>query len=144
MQDVDIDDVLSAGTDIVTLEDVELLSLARRGHRQAYAALCARYSYVAHRLARHLGRREDAEDVVSESFAQALDLVSRGEWPGSSFRGHLFTAIRHESARRARARRRLVPIDREGADRPVPYGGGDLEGFERTAIRAAYDSMPLR
>lgn len=144
MQDVDIDDVLAAGTDIVTLEDVELLSLARRGHRQAYGALFARYSYVAHRLARHLGRREDAEDVVSESFAQVLDLVSLGEGLGSSFRGHLFTAIRHESARRAGARRRLSATDREDIVRPVPHGGGDPDGFERPAIRAAYKSLPPR
>jgi RNA polymerase sigma factor (sigma-70 family) len=144
MQDVDIVDVPGAEAEIRMLEDVELLSLARRGDRQAYGALFERYSYAAHRLARHLGQREDSEDVVAEAFAQVLDLVQRGKGPETSFRAYLFTAIRHESTRRAKARQRVVPTDNADIDRPVPFGDGRLDGFERTAIRAAYESLPTR
>lgn len=144
MQDVDVVDVAAAEADLSVLEDVELLSLARRGDRHAYGALFERYGYAAHRLARHLGQREDSEDVVSEAFAQVLDQVQRGKGPETSFRAYLFTAIRNESARRAKARRRVVPTDDEDIDRPVPFGDGQLDGFERTAIRAAYESLPVR
>jgi RNA polymerase sigma factor (sigma-70 family) len=145
MQDVDVVDEPDAGAPFVALDDGQLLALARVGNQQAYGALFARYSYAAHRLARHLGQKQDSEDVVAESFAQVLDLVRRGKGPDTAFRAYLFTTIRHESARRARARRRVTPTgDHSDIDRPVPFGGGDLDGFERSAIRSAYDSLPAR
>ena len=70
MHDVDIVDVSGAGIQLVDLDDGALLAMARSGHREAYATLFSRYSYAAHRLARHLGQKEDSDDVVSEAFAQ--------------------------------------------------------------------------
>ncbi|MCW2769459.1 MAG: polymerase subunit sigma [Aeromicrobium sp.] len=145
MQDVDVVDGPDAGAPLVALDDGQLLALARVGNQQAYGALFARHSYAAHRLARHLGQKEDSEDVVSESFAQVLDLVRRGMGPDAAFRAYLFTTIRHESARRARVRRRVTPAgDHSDIDQPVPFGGGDLDSFEGSAIRSAYDSLPVR
>jgi RNA polymerase sigma factor (sigma-70 family) len=127
------------------LDDTDLLSLARRGHDGAYGALFARHSYAAHRLARHLGAREEADDIVSESFAQVLDLVRRGKGPDRAFRAYLFTTIRHEAGRRAKARQRVMPTDDERhIDSVVPFGGGDMEDFEKSAIRDAYESLPAR
>ncbi len=127
------------------LDDTDLLSLARRGHDGAYGALFTRHSYAAHRLARHLGAREEADDIVSESFAQVLDLVRRGKGPDRAFRAYLFTTIRHEAGRRAKARQRVMPTDDERQiDSVVPFGGGDMEDFEKSAIRDAYESLPAR
>ncbi len=127
------------------LDDAELLTLARRDHDEAYAALFTRHSYAAHRLARHLGHREEAEDIVAESFAQVLDLFRRGKGPERAFRAYLFTTVRHEAGRRAKARRRVMPTDDERQiDSIVPFGGGHLEGFEQAAIRGAYESLPAR
>lgn len=127
------------------LDDNHLLTLAREGHQEAYAALFSRYSYAGVRLARHLGQREDSEDVVAEAFAQVLDLVRRGKGPDRAFRAYLFTTIRHEAGRRAKARQRVVATDEiEQLDEPVPFGGGELDTFERTAVRAAYESLPER
>ncbi|MCL8252822.1 sigma-70 family RNA polymerase sigma factor, partial [Aeromicrobium fastidiosum] len=119
--------------------------MARSGHREAYATLFSRYGYAAHRLARHLGQKEDSDDVVSEAFAQVLDLLGRGKGPDTAFRAYLFTTVRHECARRAKARRRVVPTDDlRQIDAPVAFGNGELDGFERSAIRAAYESLPVR
>ena len=145
MQDADAVSVSEAGLALAELDDAELLSMARQDNQEAYAALFTRYTYAAHRLARHLGQREEAEDVVSESFAQVLDLVRRGKGPDRAFRAYLFTTIRHESARRAKARQRVLPTDDDRQiDSVVPFGGGQLDDFEKSAIRAAYESLPDR
>lgn len=145
MQDVDPVNVPGAEVSVDELDDVALLALARDGHQEAYAALFIRYSYAAQRLARHLGQKEDSEDVVAESFAQVLDLVRRGKGPEHAFRAYLFTTVRHECGRRAKARRRVMPTDDvEQIDQPVEFGAGQLDGFERSAIRAAYESLPQR
>lgn len=127
------------------LTDVELLQLSREGNVEAYAALYVRHDYAARRLARHLGQREDSEDVVAEAFAQIFDLLRRGKGPDSAFRAYLFTAIRHESGRRAKARLRVTTTgDDSQIDTVVPFGAGALDSFEQTAIRAAYESLPAR
>ncbi|MCW2829742.1 MAG: hypothetical protein JWP31_434 [Aeromicrobium sp.] len=127
------------------LEDVDLLRLTREGSTEAYAALYDRYVYAARRLARHLGQREESDDVVSESFAQVLDLLQRGKGPDRAFRAYLFTTIRHESGRRAKANKRVMPTDDDAKiDTSVPFGDGELDNFEKTAIRAAYESLPER
>lgn len=145
MQDVDAVNVPGAGRELVDLDDGTLLAQARAGSSEAYAALFSRHSYAAHRLARHLGQREDADDVVSEAFAQVLDLLGRGKGPETAFRAYLFTTVRHECARRAKARKRVTPTDDlQQIDSAVAFGNGDLDDFERATIRAAYESLPSR
>ncbi len=126
-------------------DDTQLIVLAREGSQDAYAELFNRYSFAGRRLARHLGQGEDSDDVVSEAFAQVLDLIRRGKGPDRAFRAYLFTTIRHECGRRAKARKRVMPTDDEATiDTAVPFGGGQLDAFETTAIRAAYESLPDR
>lgn len=129
----------------VPLPDSALLELVREGSHEAYATLYDRYSYSAHRLARHLGMRDDSEDVVAESFAQVLDLLQRGKGPQTSFRAYVFTTIRHEAGRRAKARQRVVPTDDDRqVDTAVQFGADGLDAFETSAIRRAYESLPER
>lgn len=52
-----------------------------------------------------LGNRADAEDVVQETFAQALQSFHRFE-PGTNARAWLYTIMRHIHANRRRASRR--------------------------------------
>ncbi|MEV7397428.1 sigma-70 family RNA polymerase sigma factor [Aeromicrobium sp. NPDC092404] len=131
--------------DLSELGDADLVDLARSGVDDAYAALYDRHSFAAHRLARHLGMHEEADDVVSESFAQVLELLQRGKGPLTSFRAYLFTTIRHDSARRSKARRRLVPSSDDAAvDSLIGPRAGQLDGFETAAVRAAYMSLPER
>lgn len=145
MHDVDAVSVSDAELQLADLDDGSLLAMARTGHQEAYATLFSRYSYAAHRLARHLGQKEDSDDVVSEAFAQVLDLIGRGKGPDRAFRAYLFTTVRHECARRAKARKRVMPTDdMHQIDTPVAFGDGQLDAFERSAIRAAYESLPPR
>lgn len=127
------------------LDDGQLIDMSRAGHEDAYGVLFTRYSYAGRRLARHLGQAEDSDDVVAEAFAQVLDLLRRGKGPDRAFRAYLFTTIRHESGRRAKARQRVRPTDDETQiDTVVPFGDGQLDQFEKTAVRAAYESLPDR
>jgi len=145
MYDVDAVNVSEASLSLAELDDGELLALTRSGHQEAYAALFQRYSYAALRLARHLGQKEESDDVVSESFAQVLSLLNRGKGPNEAFRAYLFTTVRHECARRAKARQRVMPTDDlQKIDSPVEFGDGRLDDFERSAVRAAYESLPPR
>lgn len=145
MQDVETLDASGAAFSLDELEDQELLALTRSGHQDAYAVLYDRHHYAAFRLARHLGQRDDAEDVVAESFARMLDLLNRGKGPDQAFRAYLFTAVRHECGRRAKGRHRVFSIDDpEQLDAPVAEAPAQLDDFERTVIRAAYESLPAR
>ncbi len=127
------------------LDDRDLLELTRQGSEVAFAALYDRYVYPARRLARHLGQREESDDVVAEAFAQILDLLQRGKGPDRAFRAYLFTIIRNDSARRSKANGRVMPTDDESTvDRAVPFGGGELDEFEKSAIRSAFESLPER
>lgn len=126
-------------------DDAALILRTRAGSDEAYAELYRRYEYSAFRLARHLGRREEAEDVVNDAFARVLDLLQRGKGPSESFRAYLFTTIRHESGARAKQEKRTRPTDDDAqVDSPVEFGAGRLDVFERESVRAAYESLPER
>ena len=126
-------------------DDAALILRTRAGSDEAYAELYRRYEYSAFRLARHLGRREEAEDVVNDAFARVLDLLQRGKGPSESFRAYLFTTIRHESGARAKQEKRTRPTDDDAQiDSPVEFGAGRLDAFERESVRAAYQSLPER
>lgn len=129
-----------AGTD-----DAHLLHHAREGDDGAYAELFSRYRPVALRLARRLAPREEAEDIVSEAFAQVLGQLRRGNGPDRAFRAYLLTSVRHEAGRRAKAGQRVQPTDDLAKiDRPVPFGDGRLDSFERELIRDAFATLPER
>lgn len=56
------------------VDDAELVERVRRGDREAFGGLVQRYQRRAFAVAwRFLRQREDAEDVVQESFLAALD-----------------------------------------------------------------------
>lgn len=65
-----------------------------------------------------IGNRPEAEDVVQETFAQALQSFHRFE-PGTNARAWLFAIMRHVRANRLRASRRaaIVMGDSEGIER---------------------------
>jgi RNA polymerase sigma factor (sigma-70 family) len=127
------------------LDDDLLLVLARQGDEDAYAVLYERHEYGARRLARHLGQREETDDVVADSFERIWSLLKRGKGPERSFRAYLFTAVRHESGRRAKQTQRVRPTDDETLiDTSVPFGDGRMDGFEAEAVRAAYESLSPR
>ena len=135
----------SVPVDYSVLDDSDLISLARSGNTDAFAVLYTRYAYVATRLARHLAPQSDADDIVAESFAQVLDQVRRGKGPEKAFRAYLFTAVRHEAGRKGKARQRVMPTDDLATiDSVVPFRDGQLDDYEKSIVRAAYESLPAR
>lgn len=130
---------------LTELGDGQLLALTRSGQHEAFAVLYDRYRHASCRLARHLGQRDDAEDVVSESFARMLDLLDRGKGPEQAFRAYLFATVRHECGRRARLRDRVRPCgDQELGGLDATAAPAELDTFEREIIRSAYQSLPVR
>ncbi len=106
--------------DLSELDDGALVQLARDEVHDAYATLYRRHANAAQRLARHLGMRDEADDVVSESFAQVLELMRRGKGPETSFRAYLFTTIRHD-CRPSRRRRGRSSSPRMTSRRSTPW-----------------------
>lgn len=128
-----------------TLDDAQLLGLARDGHDDAYAELFRRYRPVALRLARRLTSPGEAEDIVAESFAQVLAQLRQGNGPDRAFRAYVLTSVRHEAGRKGRMRQRVQPTDDLAKiDTAVPFGHGQLDAFERDLVRSAFESLPER
>ncbi len=140
----DVDD-LALWRELEYADDAALLSLARRGNEAAIGALFVRYRQSAEHYARYLGMKSDAPDVVSETFAQIIDLIRRGKGPDKAFRAYLLTSVRHECGRRAKARLKLVTTgETDDLDQAVEFGNGELSVFERGVVRDAYASLPER
>lgn len=127
------------------LSDANLIDLVHHGHKPAAGVLFARHRFVAERLARHLGMGFEANDVVADSFEKINALMARGLGPTRAFHAYLMTTIRHESGRRAKARRRVVPTgDERDLDTSVAFGGGHIDAFESATVRQAFASLPQR
>jgi RNA polymerase sigma-70 factor (ECF subfamily) len=77
--------------------DPELVEAARTGDRDAYAQLVGRYQSAALGTAfLILGERQDAEDVVQESFTRAYLALDRYRLDGS-FRAWLLTIVANQA-----------------------------------------------
>lgn len=92
--------------------DQELIELANRGDAEAFEALYFRYRDWVYRLAwRFTGNREDALDVLQETFTYLL-----GKFPNfkltASMKTFLYPTVRHISAT-IRAKRRRITSDTE-------------------------------
>lgn len=140
----DVDDLVLS-RELEYADDAALLSLARRGNEAAIAALFVRYRQSAEHYARYLGMKSEAPDVVSEAFAQIIDLIRRGKGPEKAFRAYLLTSVRHECGRRAKSRLKVVTTgETDDLDQAVEFGHGELSVFERGVVRNAYASLPER
>jgi len=142
---VELDPQLDAETNFALLNDVELCDLVRSGSSEAFAELFTRYRHPGLRLARYYSSAVDPDDVVAEVFAPLLSQLQRGSGPDSAVRAYIFTAIRREVWKRARALKRVVPTDNlELIDQPAPLVGGGIDMSERDRVRAAFQSLPQR
>jgi len=108
------------------------------------AGLYAEHAPGARRLAACLVPRDDAEDLVAESFARITAAVRRGGRP-ERFRPYLMTVMRHE-ARRSAGKHRLRAVP-EPAPEPPPAPGADEEAAraeEAMRVLAAFAALPER
>ena len=127
------------------MDDEALLERARRGDRDAFAALVTRHQDELYTMAlRTLGTPHDAADVVQETFLRAYARVP--ELRGATVRGWLFrVAINcaHDVQRRS-VRRPTAPLeDGEGnvVELPDPGLGPEGTALARERVAAVRDAL---
>jgi RNA polymerase sigma-70 factor (ECF subfamily) len=90
----------------------ELCARARAGDRDAFRALYAElYGPVAKFVARRVGRREDAEDLVAKIFHKLLERLPDIDSDRGSVRMFVIAMARNAVIDHVRTRRGDVPID---------------------------------
>jgi RNA polymerase sigma-70 factor (ECF subfamily) len=120
--------------------DRELIELANGGDPEAFEALYYRYRDWVYRLAwRFTGNREDALDVLQETFAYLL-----GKFPGfeltASMKTFLYPAVRHLSAA-VRDKRHRFTSDNEILDELAAPASAEPDG-RRSDLAAALSVLP--
>jgi RNA polymerase sigma-70 factor (ECF subfamily) len=122
--------------------DADLVALARGGDRRAFEALLRRYASRLFGLAlRHLRNRDEAEDIVQETFVRAWQGLPafRG---GEEFRGWLFRICVNQARDRLRARRRRPTTPLEDVPEPelgVSPGPAPDEELEQRMLEERLD-----
>jgi RNA polymerase sigma factor (sigma-70 family) len=85
--------------------DADEVARCRAGDLDAYSALVARYTVLAHRTAVLFGAGDEAEDVVQEAFVKAYRNLHRFRLDGE-FRPWLLRIVVNETKNLHRSRRR--------------------------------------
>ncbi|MCU1366931.1 MAG: polymerase, sigma-24 subunit, subfamily, partial [Ilumatobacteraceae bacterium] len=83
---------------VAQLSDDDLVDEARRigNDNGAYEELYRRHENAARNVARHILRsRQDADDVVNESFAGVIAAIGNGAGPRTNFRQYLMACVRN-------------------------------------------------
>lgn len=117
---------MSSAEHLLTATDLDLLQRTAAGDRAAFSVFVERHQAAIYRHACHLtSRREDAEDLLQETFLSAFRAAHqfRGD---SSARTWLFTIARNASLRSPHAR-----------DAGRTTGEGEVD-FETLALRAGW------
>ena len=109
--------------------DERLLIEAAKRDPERFAELYSRNFHVVYAyVVRRVGSREEAEDVTSEVFHQALANLKRFEWRGAPFAAWLIRVASNAVADRWKLR------SREAADPPSEeLSDPNMEGVERKA-----------
>jgi RNA polymerase sigma-70 factor (ECF subfamily) len=117
-------DLLMETTESPTvMEDLELVSRARKGDSGAFGQLVSKYERKIFRLAKHItDSDEDAEDVLQETFLKAFEHLD-GFQGNSKFYTWLVRIAVNESLMKLRKRKssRTVSLDEptENGDEPI-------------------------
>ena len=115
--------------------DAELVARWKAGDERAATALVERHAPALARFVAGLGRPEDAEELVQDTFVRAFQSLEsfRGE---SSLRTWLFTIARRLVLDRRRAdRRRVEQVELADGDAATEYDALDGVVADETALR---------
>jgi RNA polymerase sigma-70 factor (ECF subfamily) len=132
------------------VDDSRLLERARRGDEDAFSRLFARHQRSIHRYASHMCGREQADDVVQETFLAVLRQRTRQDAPRGPVGAYLLGIARHVVLKRLGAKYDALAIESldeadagevASSDAPTPL---DALTREETieAVRAGIASLP--
>jgi len=115
-----------------------VLAAARRGDGRAREAIYRAYGAAVHTLARRLCGTSGADDVLQDTFVDALTRLEqyRGDAP---FGAWLRRVAVNTALMRLRRERRLVPLD---PDWHAALAGPEMRVADRMDLRAALDRLP--
>ncbi|MER7363886.1 RNA polymerase sigma factor [Nonomuraea wenchangensis] len=130
------------------MDDDEAITRSLDGDLNAYEALVARYSALAHRTAYLLGAGDEAEDVVQEAFVKAFRHLP-GFRRESPFRPWLLRIVANETHNLTRSRGRRAELalrlgaaaDERAPDDPE---GSAVATDRRARLLAAVRTLPER
>ena len=124
--------------------DAALVVAARAGERWATEALFHRYVRTVNRLAfRLMGRDVDVDDLVQETFAQALTGLGRLQDPAAfgSWLAAIVTRTAHKTIRRRQVLRRIGLYGREEPIDPEAMISRDASPDVAAELRAVYGAL---
>jgi RNA polymerase sigma-70 factor, ECF subfamily len=132
------------------VDDIELINRARRGDEPAFSQLFASHQRAVYRYAAHMCGREQADDVVQETFLAVLRQADRRDAPRGAVGAYLLGIARHLVLKRLGAKYEALPIrsldgNAEG-DAPIDEEPTALDALTRAetidAIRSAIAALP--
>jgi RNA polymerase sigma-70 factor (ECF subfamily) len=130
--------------------DVDLMSRAAEGDREAFATLYRRHQSSIYRFARLMtGSSQMAEDVVQDVFLALMRRASRYDAARASLTSYLYGSARHHTRRRLLRDRLFVSVDGRSPGVDELTDGGDVAGelvraCEVRELRAAILTLPAR
>ena len=124
--------------------DAELVAAANRGDRQAFEALYRRHrDWVVSLAYRFCGNRDDALDVLQETFLYVLKKLPRLELR-SRFTTFLYPAVKHLALGRRRLARRHAPLPEGEVTAGTEHLPGDVRGLLVGASALQREILMLR
>lgn len=126
--------------------DEALILEVRTGSETAYASLYERHIGSARSTAyRHAGNTSDAEDLVSDGFANVLHTIKLGKGPTVFFRAYLLTTIRRLASAKRAASNKAVPTDDLERVEPVVHAADPaVVAFDQETVARSFNGLPER
>jgi RNA polymerase sigma-70 factor (ECF subfamily) len=122
------------------------LARARDGDKEAFADLYRTFaSPLLSYLATRVRRRDDAEDLVAQTFLEAMRDIRRFNGDASGFRAWLFRIAHHRAIDLARQRDRRPEEGLEAAEHEADPVAADEEAIgrvERARLWKAVEALP--
>ncbi|MDP9903224.1 hypothetical protein [Arthrobacter bambusae] len=127
------------------LTDSELISQFRKGNSTSYGTLWERHYRGALRMAQAATSRVDAEDIVSESFTNIMDVMLRGKGPDLAFRPYLMATVRNVAVAMGKNAAGYVELDDAETDQLVDPASSDeaaLQALESSILNRGFRTLP--
>jgi DNA-directed RNA polymerase specialized sigma24 family protein len=124
--------------------DAELIAASASGDPAAFDVLRERHAAAAENLASLLAVDPAAvQEIVSETFSRARDVLRSGHGPRAALRPYLFTAVRWAAHRHraGQSGQSTLPLAEADAQEPL-FTAPDIADLVRSPLNQAFMSLP--